>query len=85
MGYYVNKTSEGKELGAKNKVQTLVDDGARIVSPEWRENLICVVDNGFFEAAAYCYNEKEFRYFIENPDPRPKTWLVHPMAKELAE
>lgn len=85
MGYYVNKDSKGQSLPSTGKAQALVADGAIRVSPEWQENLVCVVENGFFDAAAYCYNEKEFDYFIENPDPRPKTWLVHPMAKELAE
>jgi len=44
--------------------------------------LICVVDNGFFEAAGYCFSEREFEVFTA-PDPRPKTWLL--MDKEKAE
>lgn len=40
--------------------------------------LICVVDNGLFEAAAFCYEEKEFEEFaIPSPgDWRPRSWLL---------
>jgi len=85
MGYYINKTSTGKELPSSGKAQMLIEDGAEEVLPMFTENLICVVDNGFFEAAAYCYNEQEFKEFNDPSDNRPKRWLVHPDAKTLAE
>jgi hypothetical protein len=84
MGYYINKISTGEKLPASGKVQALIDDGAEIVNPVFSENLICVVDNGEFEAAGYCYDEKQFERFSYD-DGRPKTWLVHPQAKELAD
>lgn len=45
--------------------------------------LICVVDNGRFEAAGYCYDKQEFEGFGRGDDPRPKTWLL--MDKSKAE
>jgi len=33
MGYYINETSTGKTLSALGKVQILLKDGAKIVSP----------------------------------------------------
>jgi hypothetical protein len=83
MGYYINVTSTGKELG-RNKVQDLINDGAIIVSGnEFVPNLICVVNNGLFEAAGYAYSEREYEAFKE-PDGRKRTWLVHPQAATLA-
>jgi len=45
--------------------------------------LICVVDNGIFEAAGYCYSESEFHAFNEASDHRQKIWLI--MDKKKAE
>lgn len=84
MGYYINETSDGKPLPAVGKAKALIEDGAKMVAPEFQENLVCVVDNMFFEAAGYCYSEQEFRVFNDPRDTRPKVWLVHPEAKQLA-
>jgi hypothetical protein len=37
-----------------------------------------------FEAAGYCYSEREFEDFNHSSDDRPKTWLIHPEAAKLA-
>lgn len=37
--------------------------------------LVCVVDNGIFEAAALAYSDEELQYF-SRPDPRPMQWLI---------
>ena len=84
MGYYINETSNGNPLPASGKVRALLADGAEIVEAKFQSNLVCVVDNGFFEAAGYCYNEREFKAFNDTSDQRPKTWLVHPKAEQLA-
>jgi len=84
MGYYINETSRGIQLPASGKARVLISDGAVRVAPEFQPNLICVVDNGLFEAAGYCYSEEEFKVFNDPNDWRPKTWLVHPDAKKLA-
>lgn len=83
MGYYINETSKGEALPPHGKVSALINDGALIVQPFFQPNLVCVVDNGFFEAAAYCHSEDEFKAFLVS-DGRPKTWLIHPQAETLA-
>ena len=84
MGKYLNTDSRGRNLPSTGKAKTLIDDGAQIVSGEqFEENLICVVENGLFDAAAYAYSESEFKVF-KMDDGRSKTWLIHPDAKTLA-
>lgn len=39
---------------------------------------VCVVENGFFDAAAIAYNQREFDVFNSPSDYRPKTWLNVP-------
>lgn len=87
MGQYINKTSKGHGIGTsyQQKVNNLIADGAYKIDPMvYEENLICVVDNGMFAAAAYCYSPAEYKVFSE-PDGRPKTWLIHPQAKEMVD
>lgn len=38
--------------------------------------VVCVVDNGPFEAAAYCYSLDEFQAFSRPEDSRPKKWIA---------
>jgi len=76
MGFYI-------EGPLKCKAQYIVSeyDGKIIPQPysfsEIPEDkaIICVVDNGPFEAAGFCHSEREFECFT-NPDPRPKRWLI---------
>lgn len=42
--------------------------------------LICIKDNGIFEAAAVIYSEDEFCRFSDPNDTRPTEWLVMPSA-----
>jgi len=64
MGYYIQ--TPGLHI---NKADKLVENyGARIIPQPTSYNqilkdnkaYICVVSNGSFEAAAYCYDEEEF-------------------------
>lgn len=82
MGYYINTNSKGEPLPI-NKVHALIQDGAELTDASFKENLICVVDNGMFMAAGYCFSEDEFEAFNQ-PDGRNKIWLIHPKAKELS-
>jgi len=86
MGYYINKTSKGIELPVFDKADYLILDGAKeIPEPdEFVENLVCVVENCIFDAALYCYCEEEMKRAKEPADLRPKRWLIHPNAAELA-
>ena len=83
MGYYIETQQ------AKGKAQQIVDvHGAELlqrvplsvsdVPPD--KAIICVVDNGPFEAAAFAYDDLELRHFAQ-PDPRPKQWLLMDRAR----
>ena len=83
MGFYI-------EGPAKGKVSFItVEHGGMVISepksfkdvPE-DLGLICVVDNGPFEAAGYAFNEREFDCF-RVPDGRPRTWMT--MEKKSVE
>lgn len=79
MGYYI-QTSQPKgkteiickELGGIE----ITKDEAEFFVKEQMGAVICVVDNGPFEAAAYCYNLDEFRVFNDPQDDRHKRWVL---------
>ena len=89
MGYYINQNSLGEPLPTSGKVEALIKDGATLVESEligyWQPNLICVVDNGAFEAAGHAYSEEEMKAFSQPNDPRTRTWLVYDHAEKLAQ
>lgn len=78
MGYYIETGSP------MDKAQWIVDNmqGQRIEQPRSFDSvpadkaLVCVIDNGFFEAAGYCYDGREFFAFTDESDNRPKEWLL---------
>jgi hypothetical protein len=80
MGYYIETDGRfGKaEYIIKNHSAVEVSE-----APPWLEDaaIVCVVSNGDFEAAGYCYSPDELAVFAR-PDTRPKRWLV--MDKALA-
>ena len=78
MGYYI-ETPQPKNKAATLKqelsaIEITVDEAEFFIKEDMGA-VVCVVDNGPFEAAAYCYNLPEFRAFNQPDDPRPKTWL----------
>lgn len=84
MGYYIEVPNN------KGKAQQLADLHRATILPQRPESfedapegtaIICVVDNGPFEAAALCYSREEFVEFAR-PDGRPQTWLL--MSQRLA-
>lgn len=91
MGKYINVNSKGAGLPSLNKAIALVNDGAVILhygttvpeSLKFQENLVCVVENGLFDAAGYCYSESEFNQW-KIADGRYKTWLYYKYAESLA-
>ena len=87
MGKYINETSNGA-VGAsfRNKCDALVEDGATAINPptEFQENLVCVVNNGLFAAAAYAYSESEMIEFKRN-DGRTKQWFIYDKVKQFAQ
>lgn len=87
MGYYINKLPNGEILppnGKAKKLLSLIEGTEEINQPEeWEEDIVCVVENGLFDAAAYAYDENELRVFSRF-DGRPKRWLKVPNAKAIA-
>ena len=88
MGKYVNETSK-RSLGATytDKRIGLIEDGAQMLEGEpveFVENLVCLVDNGSFAAAGYCFYPDEFFGFANPKDKRPKTWFIWDKVKEYA-
>jgi hypothetical protein len=84
MGKYLN-VYKGKMLGDsfKSKMSVLLLMGAEIVPTEglkFEEELVCLVDNGPFAAAAWAHTEAEFNHFME-PDPRARFWFRVPDVK----
>lgn len=83
MGKYINEI-DGSHIGTtfNEKCKGLEKAGARQIAPtptEYESDLVCVVDNGFFGAAAYAYSKEEFDEF-KRPDGRPKKWYKFPNA-----
>lgn len=88
MGFYIN-TINGKEAPRKNKADFILANayGAQLIDPptEWQQGLVCVVDNGVFDAAGYAFSPEEMQVFLA-PDmgmQRPRQWLLVPEAKAL--
>lgn len=84
MGYYIQGPTHGK-------AQYIIEEhGATIITVQEAWNLInepdiaiiCVLQNGPFDAAAFCYDADEFEAFNEPTDFRCKTWLK--MDRKLA-
>lgn len=80
MGKYIDYI-DGKHIGTsfQEKVNALIKAGAVKIAPptEFKpDTLICVVDNAFFAAAAYTYDEQEMKDFWPTEhDQRPRQWL----------
>ena len=57
-----------------------------VLMPEFQPNLICVIHNGHFDAAAYAYSREEFEYMarMSETDKRSRLWFTHPDAKEAS-
>lgn len=87
MGRYINKTTRGSVgTSATAKCDAIIADGAKeIKAPkEFQPNLVCVVDNGMFGAAAHAYSEREMKCFLQ-PDGRPKRWFVWDKVEDFAD
>lgn len=82
MGLYI-EVPHSKSKAAQ--ILTLSPE-AKMVSdpPEWEDipegmMVVCVVDNGPFEAAHVSYTKREYSRVL-HPDSRPRTWLLVPVS-----
>lgn len=82
MGYYIQGPASGK-------AQYLVEQfaGKIVEQPHFfsdvpkGEELVVVVDNGPFEAAAWAFSKREFEEFTDQSDARPKLFVLVPEEK----
>jgi hypothetical protein len=84
MGYYIGVIN-GKRLPVTGKAKALLDHGdvIEVRFPQWdpedkKNALICVVENGPFDAAAVIFSKGEFDAFYNDDisDSRPRRWLL---------
>lgn len=87
MGYYIETSkldNKAHDIIAKHG-GVLVDQGtARAMVADPETAVIVVVDNGFFEAAGFAYDEQEFRAFTHPSDQRPKQFLLLKQSTAIA-
>jgi hypothetical protein len=79
VGYYIETGQPKNKAAALQKNFDALDitvDEAEFFIKEGMGAVVCVVDNGPFEAAAYCHNLDEFRVFNDSRDTRPRRWLL---------
>jgi hypothetical protein len=83
VGYYINQTQAGP-LDPHGKADRLINDegAAELVGAPGQlshvqkdQAIVCVVDNGLFEAAGLAYSQEELEAFASSGDLRPKRWL----------
>lgn len=79
MGFYITRDLKGELLPARGKADVLVLDPEikEITGREFHPRMVCVVDNGDFDAAGFCYSKQEFQRF-SRPDGRPRRWFQLP-------
>jgi len=77
---YINKTSKLNSIGSLSveKCNAILEDGAiEIVQPlKWIENIVCVVDNGEYGAAAYVHDKDDFDRCSNPNDRRSLRWFI---------
>ena len=84
MGYYIDFDRQGRYLPSLGKLDTLLSEGGVIIDDTtFVDNMVCVVDNGNFEAAAYCWSPDILECY-RTEDGRDKTWITLPDAAERA-
>ena len=82
MGFYIEGPTFGKGVNLTiNHGATQVPKPLVFAEVAKDAALICVVDNGMFEAAGFCFDESEFEAFTSPTDYRPKTWYIMDRSK----
>lgn len=85
MGYYIETDAiNGKaQYLVKNYGGKLVTRQEFLAADVKENGLIIVVNNGYFEAAGFCFNDGERQAFTDLSDDRPKQYVI--MNRSLAE
>lgn len=75
---YIAKIYNGKSVSRAEAAEAMKD-------PD--KGVIVVVDNGYFEAAGFAFNQKEFEAFTRPDDKRYKDFIIldRELAKQLSE
>jgi len=87
MGYYIQTSGthgKAQEIAKKFNGQVVDELDAGMAMMDRDKAVIVVVDNGPFEAAAFAYNDEEFKEFTRLDDPRPRQYVIidRQVAKE---
>ena len=88
MAKYINFIN-GKPVGSsfEDKYVAMSAAGAvEIPTPrQFEPNLVCLVDNGPFAAAAWCDSEREFERFMTGRNNRRWAWLRFPDVEKYVD
>ena len=77
MGYYIQTpepTGKAAYLREHHGAIAVEPVEPSALAPD--QALVCVIENAGFDAAAYCYNDREFQEFALPDDRRPREWLL---------
>ena len=84
MGYYIETPGKlkgkAKAIMEEHGAHRILYAPVSLVQVGEGKAVICVVDNGMFEAAAFCYSDEELAVFAQQ-DERRKDWLIMDWAK----
>lgn len=78
MGYYIETPQRIEKALQLVKLHggVVVPKPASFADVPADKALICVIQNGFFDAAGLLYSESEFQEFTDSRDFRPKTYVL---------
>lgn len=84
MGYYLEVPENNNKAGQLIHLHGAVDTGLppkRLADIPKGKVLICVVQNGPFDAAGIVYSQRELEDFGETDSGRHRTWLLMDVEK----
>lgn len=76
MGYYINPPGGNKQSWLDtNGVRVSQDTASRRKAGDEDQFVVCLVDNGWMDAAGIAYDDNELKAFLYE-DGRPKKWYI---------
>jgi len=81
MGYYIQtpgNKGKAEAIASGNDGEVVGKDRAAEAMNDGSHDVVAVVDNGPFEAAAFCYSLSEFQEFSRDDDPRSVKYVLLP-------